>query len=409
LEEKREIITTRLWSKLLSETNIELIKSEVVGFYGGKGGSKSYTIAQFMIHKLLNEQNKLIAIGRKTFPALRMTAYKLITDLLIKDGWYQYVQHNKSDHTIDYGTNRIQFFSLDDPTKIFSFDANYIWLEETIEFTWDDFRAIRLCLRRPPGKEINQVFLSFNPIDENHWLKQKLWADPDVTWIHSTYKDNPFLPKSYVRQLEGLIEQDEGYYRVYTLGEWGTLENVIYPTWTQIDDMPREFEHQGYGLDFGYENPSVCIHVGVMGDNLYLDELVYQTHLTNAELIDALKTLRRLDIHADSAEPQRIEELCRAGLNAYPAMKDVKLGIDTVKRYKIHLTKRSANLIKEIRSYQRKKDKSGKILEEPVKFNDHCLDASRYGVVGLVGLKPLIPQEQIIELNTMDFVPDLDL
>lgn len=402
LATKKEIDVTRLWPKL------EAIISEVAGLYGGKGGSKSFTLAQFLIHKFLTEENKLIAIGRKTFPALRMTAYKLITDLLIRDGWYQHVTHNKSDHTIDYKNNRIQFFSLDDPTKIFSFDANYIWMEEAIEFSWDDFRALRLCLRRPPGTGTNQIFLSFNPIDENHWIKQKLWTDPDVTWMHSTYKDNPFLPQSYVKQLEGLIEQDEGYYRVYTLGEWGTLENIIYPSWTLIDDMPREFEKQGYGVDFGYENPSSCIHVGVMGDNLYLDELVYQTHLTNADLIDVLKRLPRRDIYADSAEPQRIEELCRAGLNAYPAMKDVKLGIDTVKRHKIHLTKRSVNLIKEIRAYQRKKDKSGRILEEPVKFNDHGLDAARYGTVGLVGLKPLIDTEQIITFDTMSMV-DIDI
>ncbi len=360
-------------------------RAGVIACYGGKGSSKSHSLAQLVIWLITNGDHKVIAVGRKTFPALRMTAYKQIVDLLIEYGYYPGCQHNRTDHTIDLFGNRLQFFSLDDRTKLYSFNTHYIWLEEAVEFTWEDYLALHMCLRLPPGKDINQMWLSFNPIDENHWLKQKLWGAPGVEWVHSTYKVNPFLPESYVRQLEDLINQDQNYYRVYTLGEWGRLENVIFPDWVLVDEMPIEFQLQTYGLDFGYENPSACMQVGVMGDNLYLDEVFYQTHMTNADLINFLKTLPRLDIHADSAEPQRIEEICRAGLPCYPANKDVKLGIDTVKRHKIHITKRSVNLIKEIRGYQRKRDKDGRVMEEPVKAFDHCMDALRYGTMGLSG------------------------
>ncbi len=358
-------------------------QAEVIACYGGKGSSKSHSVAQLLLWLLTNKDRKVIGVGRKTFPALRMTAYKLLVDLLVDYGRYPICQHDKTAHTIKYAGNEIQFFSLDDPTKMYSFNANYIWLEEAVEFTWEDYVALRLCLRLPPGKDINQMWLTFNPIDENHWLKRNLWGAPGVEWIHSTYKDNPHLPPSYVRQLEDLINQDQNYHRVYTLGEWGRLENVIFPDWTLVDDMPKEFQAQVYGLDFGYENPSACMQVGVMGDNLYLDEVFYQTHMTNADLINFLKTLPRLDIHADSAEPQRIEEICRTGIACYPANKDVRLGIDTVKRHKLHITKRSVNLIKEIRGYQRKRDKDGHVMEEPVKAFDHCMDALRYGTMGL--------------------------
>ncbi len=199
------------------------------------------------------------------------------------------------------------------------------------------------------------------------------------------------------------------YYNIYALGKRGKLENIIYPNFDLIEEMPYELERQCYGLDFGFENPSTCIHVGVMGDNLYLDEMLYQTHLTNSDLIGLLKQLPRLDMHADSAEPQRIEEICRAGLNCYPAMKDVQLGIDTVKRHKIHITKRSIHLIKEVRGYHRKKDKDGRILEEPVKFDDHCCDSFRYGTAGIVGLKPLVPQEQIIVYDSLKLVGSMDI
>ncbi len=379
----------------------------IVVCVGGSGSSKSYSMAQFMIWKLINEQNKVIGIGRKTLPALRMTAMLLVVDLLKDYGIYQYCNHSKTENYIDYKTNRIQFFSLDDPEKIKSFNANYLWLEEANEFTWEDFTILNIRLNLPPGKDMNRLYMTFNPVE--CWIFDKLENNPDAQWIESTYRDNPFYPESSARILEGLKEQDLNYYNIYALGKRGKLENIIYPSFDLINGMPRELERECYGLDFGFENPSVCIHVGVLGENLYLDEMLYQTHLTNADLIDRLKGLPWLDIHADSAEPQRIEEINRAGLNCYPAMKDVQLGIDTVKRHKIHITKQSIHLIKEVRGYHRKKDKDGRILEEPVKFDDHCCDSFRYAVAGLVGLKPLVPKDQIVIYDSMRLVGNMDI
>ncbi len=359
----------------------QTIKSIVV-CVGGAGSSKSYSLAQLMIWKLANEEGKVLGIGRKTFPALRMTAYLLVVSLLKEYGIYPHCEHNKTEHSIDFRSNRLQFFSLDDPDKIKSFNANVIWLEEANEFTFEDYTIINLRLNRDPGQDRNQLYLSFNPVDS--WIFDKLEKSPDAEWIESNYKDNPFLSPAYIVSLEGLKDQDLNYYNIYTLGQRGFLENIIYPSWDLIDDMPFDAQYEKNGIDFGFENPSVIVRVMVTGKDLYADELLYKTHLTNAELIEIGKTLKWRDAYADSAEPQRIEEIRRAGLSCMPAIKDVQLGIDVVKRYNIHITKRSANLIKEIRSYQRKKDKTGKVLDEPIKFNDHALDALRYAMSGLL-------------------------
>ena len=357
----------------------------IVVCYGGAGSSKSHSLAQLVIWKLLKEHDKVIGIGRKTFPALRMTAYLLVVNILKDWGIYPYCSHNKTEHTIDYEGNRIQFFSLDDPEKIKSFNVNYLWLEEANEFTFEDYTIIKLRLNRDPGKDINQIFLTFNPVDS--WIFDKLEI-PEAAWIHSTYKDNPFLPQAYTELLEGLKDQDANYYSIYALGKRGKLENIIYPDWQEIDAMPEDLESECYGVDFGYEpSPTVVAHVGIIKDSVFLDELLYQTHMTNSELIDYLKTLPARHIFADSAEPQRIGEINNAGLRCTGAMKNVLLGIDTIKRYKLYLTKRSANGIKEIRTYQRKKDKAGNVLQDPVKFNDHFMDSMRYGIVGLAGYR----------------------
>jgi len=355
---------------------------------GGAGSSKSYSIAQLLIQILFNEQNHKIAIGRKTFPALRMTAYKLVIDLLKDYGLYKLDCHNKTENIYvnPLKNSSIQFFSLDDPEKIKSADFNDIWLEEANEFTYEDYLVLKMRLRAPSSK-MNKLYLTLNPIDENNWIAMKLSKDPTVDIIRSTYKDNPFLTPEYIAILENLINEDANYYRIYVLGEWGKLENIIYPNWQVIDEMPGEFQQQAYGLDFGYVNPTALAHIGIIDKDLYIDELLYQTQMTNSDLISRLLTFPRLDIYADSAEPQRIEELKRSRLNCYPADKDVKLGIDLVKRQNIKITKRSINIIKEIRGYQRKKDKDGNVLEEPVKFNDHILDAIRYGVMGKLYIK----------------------
>ncbi len=101
------------------------------------------------------------------------------------------------------------------------------------------------------------------------------------------------------------------------------------------------------------------------------------------KLIGKLKSFVRnknAEIYADSAEPMRIEEITRAGFNVYPAKKEVKNGIDYIKRKKIYIHESCAHTIKEIQSYKWKEKKDGEILDEPVKFLDHAMDALRYAV-----------------------------
>jgi len=360
-------------------------KAKTVVHVGGAGSSKSYSLAQLMIIKLVNEPDKKIGICRKTFPALRMTAMSLVISLLKQYGIYNLERHNKTSHIYEYNTSHIQFFSLDEPEKIKSSDFNYIWVEEGNEFSYEDYVVLKLRLRSPATRnEVNQIYLSLNPIDANHWIPQKLIKEDAVEVIHSTYKDNPFLDREYIKILLDLINQDENYYRVYALGEWGKLEHLIYRNYKIVNDLPQERQAMVYGLDFGYTNPTALTKVTMSNQQLYWEERIYRAYLTNADLIELLSHEERGDIYADSSEPQRIEEIRRAGYNIYPANKDVKLGIDVCKRQTLQIVVPSVNGIKEIAGYQYKKDKDGNVLEEPVKFNDHFCDAGRYGTMGLI-------------------------
>ena len=365
-------------------------KKRVNVVYGGAGSGKSVSVAQHLLEKFLREDDKRFLITRKTLPSLRITAWSLLVNSLYK--WGIPVDINKSEFMIRYGNNEILAKSMDDPEKIKSADFNYVWIEEATEINKDDFKQIDLRLRRDSkdGK-VNQIYLTFNPIDQFHWLIEDLvygtskdaYKREDIAIHHSTYKDNPYLDSDYTKRLEDFVNQDENFYRIYTLGEPGVLENVIYKHY-KIDNYDQKAWNEViYGLDFGFNNPSALVAIRVRDNELYLKELLYESNLTNADLIQRMKQLnleKNAAIYADSAEPQRIQELKNAGFIVYPADKSVKDGIDAVKRNLLHIHPDSPNLIAEIRGYSYRKDKDGRVLEEPVKFKDHCMDAMRYAI-----------------------------
>ena len=357
-------------------------KSTVNVLYGGAGSGKSYTMAQFLIFYKLAEGNKRILITRKTNPALKISAYQLIISLLRE--YNIPFALNKADQTVKVGSSEILFKSMDDPEKIKSAEFNYIWMEEATEFTLDDYRQLRLRLRRQTDKK-NQIFLTFNPISKNNWVYKEFFETKhkDVAILKTTYKDNGFLDKEYVQTLENLINEDEAYYRVYALGEFVSLKGMIYSNYEIISEIPDHFDEVIYGLDFGYNNPTALIKIGILDERLYILDEMYERGLTNADLIDQLRRIvesTNSSIYADSAEPNRIEEIRRAGFNIYPANKSVKDGIDFVKRHRLYIHASCTNVIKEIESYKWKKDKDGNVLEEPIKFMDHAMDAIRYAI-----------------------------
>ena len=353
--------------------------------YGGAGSGKSYSVAQLFIRRLYEENDIRMLVLRKTLPALRITAYQLIRDLLRE--YDLPFSLNKSEMLIRNGTSEILFKSLDDPEKIKSYEGNYLWIEEATEITYTDFTQLNLRLRRKNLEHINQMYLTFNPISRFHWLNTQLIESTreDIAIHHSTYKDNPFLSKDYIAELEGLT--DENFYKIYTLGEFGELKNIIYSNYVVEDLTNVDYDTVIYGVDFGYNNPNALIEVGIKDDEYYLSERLYETHMTNQDLIIKLRTLIRQDrtIYADTAEPARIDEIRRAGFDIHPADKSVKDGIDLIKSKKIHVDRNSANLISELRGYKYKEDKNGNVLEDPVKFRDHLIDAMRYAMYSLRG------------------------
>ena len=375
---KRQVAVTPIFDRNARAT------APIVVNVGGARSGKSYSILQLLLQKFLTEDKKEILIARKTLPSLRLTAYKVFIDLLQDYGYYSKCIHNKTNLTVKYKNSTVYFLSVDDPEKVKSTEFNYTFLEEANEFTYNDFMILWTRMSAPtPESQPNRMYLALNPSDEFSWVHQKIsnWTDAQI--IHSTYLDNPFLSPAYRKQLEDLKDIDPELYQIYALGEYATLSNIIYKNHVIDRTFPKRFHDEFYGLDFGYNYPAAMVHVGNADGELYEREILYQTHLTNPELIELMDECgvnKKIPIYADSAEPKSIEDLYKAGYNIHPANKQVMDGIKTVKQHKIHIHHESANLIKERRTYKWRQDKNGNNLDEPVKFNDHCMDAERYAI-----------------------------
>jgi phage terminase large subunit len=196
--------------------------------------------------------------------------------------------------------------------------------------------------------------------------------------------------QSLVEEIEKLKDEDENLWKIYGLGERGKAQDLIYTNW-EISDFPPVCEHYRYGVDFGYNHPSALLLAGVRENDVYIRQIIYQTHLTNQDLIDLMierEVSKKILIRADSAEPDRIREIAKAGFRIEPARKSrafTKDAIDNLKRRRIHITPDSVDVIKEIKNYRWKKDpKTNECLDEPIKFKDDAMDALKYAIGDLV-------------------------
>ena len=343
---------------------------------GGTRSSKTYSLCQLFIVKALRETGKVFTICRKTLPALKGTAYRDIINLLKELDLYREENHNKSELSYILGNNNLlEFISIDQSQKIRGRKRDYLWLNEANEFNYEDYQQLIL-------RTTDKVYLDYNPSDPYSWIYDKVITRDDCTFIKSTYKANPFLDKDTIAEIERLKDIDPDYWRVYGLGEIGSIQTMIFRNFQLVDEVQGRLV--GFGLDFGFTNsPTALVAVYQSDDNLYIKEMLYEKRLTNTDLANKLKEFRidrQSEIIGDSAEPKSIEEIYRQGFNIKPAKKGagIHLGIDIMRRYKLHITKDSLNAIKEFRGYKWATDKNGDVLNVPVKVNDHLIDATRY-------------------------------
>jgi len=358
-------------------------RSRYLHLYGGAGSGKSVFASQKLIYRSIRESRHKFLLVRKVARTIRHSQFNLLKAMIYSSGLSRYFKIKDSDMLIRNILTGSEFLTagLDDREKLKSiFGITSIWVEEATELDINDFNQLDLRLRGITDS-YKQILLTYNPINVYHWLNTKSFQDSFK--LKTTYKDNNYIDTDYINVLNNLKEQDSEYYNIYALGEWGTLKNIIYKPFVILESYPEVPDEIIYGLDFGFNNPTAFIEILIKDKCYYLKELVYKSGLTNSDLIAKIKSfnIKKSDcIYCDSSESNRIEEFKKGGFNVFTSNKSVKDGIDFIKTCKIFSNSENVNINKEVLSYCYKQDKDGNIFDEPIKFNDHAMDAIRYAI-----------------------------
>ena len=306
-----------------------------------------------------------------------------------------------TDYRIELPNGAVFLFKgLDDPEKIKSIKGiSDVVMEEATEFNLEDYTQLTIRLRDKGHKE-RQIFLMFNPVSKANWVYHYFFENEiknDTMIIHSTYTDNKFLDDDVVDNLNLLKERNPAYYRIYALGEFATLDKLVFPHYQKELLNFNELRHlpSYFGLDFGYTNdPSAFMHVKVDKDNkrLYILEEYVKTGMLNDEIATVIQSLgySKEVITADSAEVKSIAELQRRhGIERIrPARKgqdSVLNGIQYIHQYELIVDERCFNTINELENYTWQKDRrTNEYINKPVDSFNHCVDAVRYGIEQLI-------------------------
>jgi phage terminase large subunit len=355
---------------------------------GGTRSTKSYSISQIAAVWLISgkigghkDERGVFSIVRKFLPALRSTTMRDFIEILETYNIINAVHYNKSNREFKYGNRIVEFFSVDQETKLRGRKRNHLFVDEANEINEMEWQQL---LFRTTGN----IFLALNPSSPTHFIKTKLedlrqHQVGDVEVIVSSYRDNPFLEEAIVKEIELLRDTDPTLWNVYGNGEWGAIEGLIFNNFIASDKIDGEVI--GYGLDFGYSiDPTALVEIRKTGGELYVQTLIYERGLTNQDISKRMNELgvsKTKPIIGDSAEPKSIEELYRDGWrNIKPAKKgkdSINNSIDILRRYKINFI--AGDVIgKEVGTYKFRTDKDGNLLHEPTDFNNHAIDALRY-------------------------------
>lgn len=343
---------------------------------GGTRSTKTYSINQVAYTKAVQSATPIIfSIVSETMPHLRKGAMRDFILFLKNNGLYNEKYHNKSENIFEFNKSIVEFFSVDSPGKVHGPERDYLFVNECQYIDYDTFFHLAQRTRK-------QIYADWNPVNEfwvyPEFIENSQYKD-NITLIHSTIFDNPFVSEEIKRDVLLRAERDPNYKRVYLEGKIGQLEGIIYPRWSCGDfDESLPF---GYGLDFGYyPDPDAMIKVAIDHKRkiVYAKECFYQTN----QLVEDLKKnvglyARNYDlIVADSASPRMIAEL-KKQFNAKGVIKtagSVNEGIRILQDYEIVTDKESVNLIKELRNYIWSDKKAG----IPIDAFNHLLDPLRY-------------------------------
>lgn len=366
--------------------------AHIVVNQGGSNSGKTVAITQVLFTLACEQREQIITIIGQDIPniksgvlrdALRIYAdsEKLMTAVKL---------YNKSERIFEFNNGTIiEFKSYSDAQDAKSGKRDYLFINEANGISWDIYSELALRTRK-------RIYIDYNP-NANFWVHEQLLGKPGVQLIISDHRHNPFLDGNTRKKIESLKDTDKERWKVYARGLTGKISGLVLDNWQMCESIPPGAKLIAAGLDFGFTNDETgCIEVYKQNGELWIEELFYETGLTNPDISRKLADAgvsKRTEIIADSAEPKSIEELRRMGWRVTPAKKgadSIKLSIDILKRYRLNITRKSVNLREELGRYKWETGRTGRILNKPVDKWNNLIDPLRYIALNKLKISSLV-------------------
>jgi phage terminase large subunit len=362
-------------------------------YYGGAGSGKSVFIAQKILVKALDHKRKVLIV-RKTLNSQKDSCWRLILEILSNWNYRTQCKVRITDYAIELPNgSTLLFKGLDDSERIKSIvGITDIWIEEATELIEEDFDQLDLRLRARASDL--QMFVSFNPISKVNYVYRRWFAQEpgdDTLVVKTTYKDNRFLPEEYIKSLEKRIHTNPTYYKIYALGEFCSLDKLVYNNWrVEAFDPPKDGKLI-VGLDFGFTNdPTAIVASIVKGDDIFIFKEYTGIGKTNQQIAEIITSMgfAKSTIIADSAEPKSVAEIRKCGIlrikESAKGKDSIIHGIQRLQGYNIIVHPSCQNIITELENYSWIKDKAtGEYTNKPIDMFNHSLDALRYSLQAL--------------------------
>lgn len=353
---------------------------------GGTSAGKTIAILAILIDRAARVAGLEISVVSESVPHLRRGAIKDFIKLMKDTGRWIPDHFNKGLLTYTFGNgSTIEFFSADQEGRLRGARRHILYLNEANNIGFEEYDQMAI---RTSG----DIYIDFNPTHK-FWAHTEVLTEPDAELLILTYLDNEGIPKNTLADL--MIRKKKGetsnywhnWWQVYGLGQIGSLEGVVFDNWEKIDDIPRDAEFLGCGMDFGYTNDPTCLlAVYNFNHRFYYDQLIYQTGLKNPQIAKMILQMGITEIvYADSAEPKSIDEIADYGIQIVGAPKggdSVRDGIQLMQQEPFYITSRSVETINDFQNYVWLKDAHGKSTNTPTKAFKHAPDAARYWHLG---------------------------
>ncbi len=352
---------------------------------GGSSAGKTIAILMILIDYAIKNPYKEISIVAESIPHLRRGALKDFLNLLKLTNRYDERKFNRSTLKYEFSNGSyIEFFSTDQPDKLRGARRTDLFINECNNIDFESYQQLAI-------RTSENIWLDYNPTNI-FWVDKELIGQEDTDFITLTYKDNESLSSTIVKEIEKAKVKAKtstywsNWWKVYGLGEIGSLEGACIPDWKSIDNIPEDARLLCGGLDFGYSvDNSTYIRLYKWNNAYIFDELLCRKGMLNRDISRFLTDKRVLEpVFADSAEPKSIHEIRSYGHKIFPVTKgrdSVIYGINLINQNEIYITSTSKNLIRELQGYVWDKDKEGNNIQKPTGIHPDCIDAARYALM----------------------------